>query len=97
MAIALFFDVVSLGCFAPGLVFKQHYHVDRHGHLTLKQLRLYVLNKMHTNSYTGPGLMHAVTPGLPSMQLYFPNMKYLYSVVIATQQFLFFMYIFKTM
>ena len=26
-------------------------HVDRHGHFTLKQLRLPVLNETHTNSY----------------------------------------------
>jgi hypothetical protein len=31
-------------------------HVDRHGNFTLKQLRLPVLNEMHTNSYTGPRL-----------------------------------------
>ena len=36
--------------------FRQHYHLDRHGQLALKQLRLSVLNEMHTNSYTGPGL-----------------------------------------
>jgi hypothetical protein len=35
----------------------QRYHVDRHGQLTLKQLRLSVLNEMHTNSYTGPRLL----------------------------------------
>ena len=28
-----------------------------HGHFTLKQLRLPVLNETHTNSYTGPRLM----------------------------------------
>ena len=31
-------------------------HVDRHGHFTLKELRLPVLNESHTNSYTGPRL-----------------------------------------
>ena len=31
-------------------------HFDRHGRLALKQLRLSVLNEMHTNSYTGPRL-----------------------------------------
>ena len=31
-------------------------HVVRHGHFTLKQLRLPVLNEMHKNSYTGPRL-----------------------------------------
>ena len=35
----------------------QRYHVDRHGQLTLKQLRLSVLNEMHTNSYSGPRLL----------------------------------------
>jgi hypothetical protein len=32
-------------------------HVDRHGHFTLKQLRLPVLNETHTNIYTGPKLI----------------------------------------
>ena len=36
--------------------FGQRYHVDRHGQLAIKQLRLSVLNEMHTNSYTGPRL-----------------------------------------
>ena len=36
--------------------FGQRYHLDRHGQLTLKQLRLSVLNEMHTNSYSGPRL-----------------------------------------
>ena len=45
--------------FRPGLGFGQRYHVDRHGQLTLKQLRLSVLNEMHTNSYTGPRLMRS--------------------------------------
>jgi hypothetical protein len=31
-------------------------HVDRHGHFTLKQLRLPVVNETHTKSYTGPRL-----------------------------------------
>ena len=34
----------------PGFGFGQRYHVDRHGQLTLKQLRLSVLNEVHTNS-----------------------------------------------
>ena len=42
--------------FSPGFRFGQRYHVDRHGQLTLKQLRLSVLNEMHTNSYSGPRL-----------------------------------------
>ena len=36
--------------FRPGFGFGQRYHVDRHGQLTLKQLRLSVLNEVHTNS-----------------------------------------------
>ena len=56
-----FIVMVDFGCgqfrtFCPGLGFWQRYHVDRHGQLALKQLRLSVLNEMHTNSYTGPGL-----------------------------------------
>jgi hypothetical protein len=55
MAKASFFGVVSFERFAAdwgsGSVTM---HVDRHGQLTLKQLRLSVLNEMHTNSYTGP-------------------------------------------
>ena len=35
---------------------RQRYHVDRHGQLTLKQLRLSVLNEVHKNSYSGPRL-----------------------------------------
>ena len=35
----------------------ERYHVDRHGQLTLKQLRLSVLNEMHTNSNTSPRLI----------------------------------------
>ena len=31
--------------------------VIRHGHFTLKQLRLPVVNETHTNSYTGPRLV----------------------------------------
>ena len=45
------------GQFRPGFGFGQRYHVDRHGQLTLKQLRLSVLNEMHTNSYSGPRLV----------------------------------------
>ena len=43
--------------FRPGFGFGQRYHVDRHGQLTLNQLRLSVLNEMHTNSYSGPRLI----------------------------------------
>ena len=42
--------------FRPGFGFGQRYHVDHHGQPTLKQLRLSVLNEMHTNSYSGPRL-----------------------------------------
>ena len=41
-----------------GFRFGQRYIFDRHGQLTLKQLRLSVLNEMHTNSYTGPRLFN---------------------------------------
>jgi hypothetical protein len=43
--------------FRPGFRFWHICHVDRHGHFTLKQLRLPVLNETHTNSYTGPRLV----------------------------------------
>ena len=35
----------------PGFSFDQRYHVDGHGELSLKQLRLSVVNIMHTNYY----------------------------------------------
>ena len=37
-------------------------HVDRHGQLTLKQLRLSVLNEVHTNSQSGPRLYVSTCP-----------------------------------
>ena len=51
-----------LGCghfraFRPGFTLWHTCHVVRHGHFTLKQLRLPVLNEMHTNSCTGPRLV----------------------------------------
>jgi hypothetical protein len=42
--------------FRPAFRFWHICHVDRHGHFTLKQLRLPVLNETHTNIYTGPRL-----------------------------------------
>jgi hypothetical protein len=42
--------------FRPGFRFWHICHVDRHGHFTLKQLKLPVLNETHTNIYTGPRL-----------------------------------------
>ena len=56
-------DSVIFGCgrfrtFRPGFGFGQRYYLDRHGQLALKQLRLSVLNEMHTNSYTGPRLKY---------------------------------------
>ena len=42
--------------FRTGFRFRQRYHLDRHGQLALKQLRLSVLNEMDTNSYTSPRL-----------------------------------------
>jgi hypothetical protein len=46
--------------FRPGFRFSHICHVDRHGHFTLKQLRLPALNELHTNSYTGPRLYSMV-------------------------------------
>ena len=53
-----------LGCghfwaFRPGFSLWHTCHVARPGHFTLKQLRLPVLNEMHTNSCTGPRLVGA--------------------------------------
>ena len=50
-----------LGCghfraFRPGFSLWHTCHVFRHDHFTLKQLRLPVLNEMHTNACTGPRL-----------------------------------------
>jgi hypothetical protein len=39
-------------------------HFDRHGHFTLKQSILPVLNEMHTNIYTGPRLLTEYTQTL---------------------------------
>ena len=59
MAKAPYLGVVSFGRFVPdsgsGSV-TMLTAIDRHGQLTLKQLRLSVLNEMHTNSYSGPRL-----------------------------------------
>jgi hypothetical protein len=38
--------------FVPDSGFGTYGHVDRHGHFTLKQLRLPVVNETHTKSYT---------------------------------------------
>ncbi len=51
-----------LGCghfqaFCAGFRICHIRHVVCHGHFTLKQLRLSVLNEMHANSYTGPRLI----------------------------------------
>ena len=43
--------------FRPGLGLGQCYHVDRHGQLAQKQLRLSILNELYTNSCTGPRLI----------------------------------------
>ena len=60
--------------FRPGFRFWHICHVDRHGHFTLKLLRLPLVNEVHTNSYTGPRL-------ISEMQLSFqgtaePDSKY---------------------
>ena len=45
--------------FRPGFGFLHICHVDRHGHFTLKQLRLSLANDTHTKPYrpTGPRLL----------------------------------------
>ena len=60
MAKAFVFGCGRFRTFCPGFGFGQRCHLDRHGQLALKQLRSSVLNEMHTNSYTGPRLAHAV-------------------------------------
>ena len=54
--------------FPLGFRFSHICHVDRHGHFTLKQLRLPVVNESHTNSYTGPRY-YSVTVTNPLMKL----------------------------
>ena len=51
-----YIGVWSFRAFRPGFSLWHTCHVVRHGHFTLKQLRLAVLNEMHTNSCTGPRL-----------------------------------------
>ena len=55
--------------FRSGFGFGQRYHVDRHGQLTLKQLRLSVLNEVHTNYYLGPRLYLIHTHRLSSYSI----------------------------
>ena len=43
--------------FRPSFSLRHTRLVVRHGHFTLKQLKLPVLNEMHTNSCTGPRLI----------------------------------------
>jgi hypothetical protein len=50
------FRAGSFSGLSPRIQVSHICHVDRHGHFTLKQLRLPVLNESHTNSYTGPRL-----------------------------------------
>ena len=50
------FRAGSFSGLRPGFRFWHICHVDHHGHFTLKQLRLPVVNETHTNSYTGPRL-----------------------------------------
>ena len=57
MSALLFQGGVIFRTFVPDSDFGTYVgHVDRHGHFTLKQLRLPVVNETHTNSYTGPRL-----------------------------------------
>ena len=39
--------------FCPRFRFWHKCHVDRHGHFTVKLLRLSLVNEVDTNSYTG--------------------------------------------
>ena len=62
-----------LGCghfrvFRSGCSLLHTCHVVRHGHFTLEQLRLPVLNEMHTNSYTGPRLIAKTQNTLSGLQ-----------------------------
>ena len=50
------FRVWSFEDFRPGFRFWHICHVDRHGHFTLKQLRLSLVNETHTKPYTRPRL-----------------------------------------
>ena len=75
--------------FRPGFRFWHICHVDRHGHFTLKQLRLPVLNESHTNSYTGPrlfcvlvGLAVILDATLASMTAYRHNMTSFKSISV---------------
>ncbi len=52
-----YWDVVIFRHFVPDSAFGTYANVVRHGHFTLKQLRLSALNEMHTNSYTGSRLL----------------------------------------
>ena len=45
------------GLLPRGFRFWHICHVDCHGHFTLKQLRLSLVNEVHTNFYTGPRLI----------------------------------------
>ena len=57
-----YLGVVIFRHFVPDSAFGTHtMHVNRHGHFTLKQLRLSVLNEAHTNSYTGPSLYRLIS------------------------------------
>ena len=47
--------------FRPGFGFWHICHVDRHGHFTLKRLRLSSVNETHTKPYTGPTIIFKST------------------------------------
>ena len=80
--------LLGFGCgqfrtFRPGFGFGQRYHVDRHGQLTLKQLRLSVLNEMHTNSYSGPRLYHCKHGVICNSKLYYTMFKITKCIVLG--------------
>ena len=51
-----YIGVWSFSTFRSVFSLRHTRHVVRHGHFTLKQLRLPILNEKHTNSCTGPRL-----------------------------------------
>ena len=53
---------VILRTFVPDSSFGTYAHVDRHGHFTLKQLRLSLVNEMHTKLCSGPRLLYFTPP-----------------------------------
>ena len=64
MSTLLFQGGVILRTFVPDSGFGTYANTDRHGHFTLKQLRLSLVNETHTKPYTGPRLITVRTKAL---------------------------------